>query len=246
MQKGPVAFVIDGDEGSRRRISDLLRSVQIEVATFGTAREFLSAQRPDAPGCLILEVRLPDMSGLELQAEISNRVPALPIIFTTAYADVPMSVQAMKAGAFDFLCMPVREETLLASVRQALRKSREGHSAAAWLWEIQTRYDTLTSRERQIMNLVVSGLMNKQIAGHLGLSEITVKVHRASIMRKMMVRSLAELVRSADALAGSLPHSILKLLGTGSDAGGSQRAVNTASANLKFRRGVSDALALVK
>jgi FixJ family two-component response regulator len=198
---GPIAFVVDADQDARERVSQLLRSVQIEVKTYASARDFLSADRTNRPGCLILEVRLPDMCGLDLQAELVTRDRILPTIFTTAYADVPMSVQAMKAGALDFFCKPVREETLLSAVRQALRKSLQDCSAAAALQELQARYDTLTSRERQVMGLVASGLMNKQIAGHLAVSEITVKVHRASIVRKTFVKSLAELVRFADAVA---------------------------------------------
>lgn len=195
-----IAFVIDDDSTIRDGLSSLLRSVDIPVQTFGSPADFLRTSKPDIPACLILDVRLPDISGLEFQIELSELGFSIPIIFITGHADVPMSVQAMKAGAVEFLCKPFREEDLLRAVRSALRKDAVQREASATLALIREHFESLTLREREVMGYVASGLMNKQIAGKLNLSEITVKVHRASIMRKMMARSLAELVRQADAL----------------------------------------------
>jgi FixJ family two-component response regulator len=205
MQSGPqtetsIAYVIDDDAGLRDGISNLLRSVDIPSQTFGSTKEFLRSKRADIPGCLILDVRLPGMSGLEFQTELKKLGVDLPVVFITAHADVPMGVQAMKAGAVEFLCKPFREQELLDAVRTAINKDAEQRSKLSSLAAIRTRHDTLTPREQEVMALVVSGMMNKQIAGRLGLSEITVKVHRASIMRKMDAKSLADLVRQADAL----------------------------------------------
>jgi FixJ family two-component response regulator len=205
MQSGPqtetsIAYVIDDDAGLRDGISNLLRSVDIPSQTFGSTKEFLRSKRADIPGCLILDVRLPGMSGLEFQTELKKLGVDLPVVFITAHADVPMGVQAMKAGAIEFLCKPFREQELLDAVRTAINKDAEQRSKLSSLAAIRTRHDTLTPREQEVMALVVSGMMNKQIAGRLGLSEITVKVHRASIMRKMDAKSLADLVRQADAL----------------------------------------------
>jgi FixJ family two-component response regulator len=205
MQSGPqtetsIAYVIDDDAGLRDGISNLLRSVDIPSQTFGSTKEFLRSKRADIPGCLILDVRLPGMSGLEFQTELKKLGVDLPVVFITAHADVPMGVQAMKAGAVEFLCKPFREQELLDAVRTAINKDAEQRSKLSSLAAIRNRHDTLTPREQEVMALVVSGMMNKQIAGRLGLSEITVKVHRASIMRKMDAKSLADLVRQADAL----------------------------------------------
>lgn len=200
-----IAYVIDDDAGLRDGIRTLLRSVDIAVETFGSTKEFLRSKRADAPGCLILDVRLPGMSGLEFQTELGRLGIDLPVVFITAHADVPMGVQAMKAGAVEFLCKPFREQDLLDAVRSAINKDAEHRSKLSSLAAIQKRYNTLTPREHEVMALVVSGMMNKQIAGKLELSEITVKVHRASIMRKMDARSLAELVRQADALQAAAP-----------------------------------------
>lgn len=197
-----VAYVIDDDAGLRNGISTLLRSVDIGVETFGSTKEFLRSKRADIPGCLILDVRLPGMSGLEFHTELGKLGIDLPVVFITAHADVPMGVQAMKAGAVEFLCKPFREQDLLDAVRTAINKDAENRSKLSSLSAVRQHYEALTPREQEVMALVVSGMMNKQIAGKLGLSEITVKVHRASIMRKMDARSLAELVRQADALDG--------------------------------------------
>ena len=195
-----IAFVIDDDQAVREGLSSLLRSVDIAVETFGSAADFLRSTRPDAPSCLILDVRLPGMSGLDFQEELSKLGSSLPIIFITGHADVPMSVQAMKAGAIEFLCKPFREEDLLRAVRNAIKNNTAHREKAAALALIRDSFDSLTPREKEVMGYIVSGLMNKQVAGMLKLSEITVKVHRASIMRKMKAKSLAELVRQADAL----------------------------------------------
>lgn len=206
MQKGqqqerqPVAFVLDDDAEVRDGLSNLLRSVDIAVQTFGSTEDFLSSKRPDAPACLILDVRLPGTSGLDFQQELARIGVSMPIIFITGHADVPMSVQAMKAGAVEFLCKPFREEELLRAVRSAIKKDAAQREKSSVLALLRKAFTSLTPREQEVMTYIVSGLMNKQIAGQLGLSEITVKVHRASIMRKMNAKSLAELVRQADAL----------------------------------------------
>lgn len=202
-----IAYVIDDDVGLRDGISALLRSVDISVETFGSTKEFLRCKRPNLPGCLILDVRLPGMSGLEFQTELGKLGIDLPVVFITAHADVPMGVQAMKAGAVEFLCKPFRDQDLLDAVRIAIRKDIEHRIKLSSLACVRQRHETLTPREQEVMALVVSGMMNKQIAGKLGLSEITVKVHRASIMRKMNAKSLAELVRQADTLDGAKSRS---------------------------------------
>lgn len=195
-----IVFVIDDDSTIREGLSSLLRSVDIAVETFGSTDDFLRSKRPDVPACIILDVRLPGMSGMEFQGELARLGISLPVIFITGHADVPMSVQAMKAGAVEFLCKPFREEDLLRAVRLAIKKDSAQRDKSLTLSVIRKNYESLTPREQEVMAFIVSGLMNKQIAGKLDLSEITIKVHRASIMRKMRVRSLAELVRQADAL----------------------------------------------
>lgn len=200
-----IAFVIDDDSTIRDGVSSLLRSVDIPVQTFGSTDDFLRSSKPDVPACLILDVRLPGISGLEFQETLGKLGVSIPVIFITGHADVPMSVQAMKAGAIEFLCKPFREEDLLRAVRSAIKKDAIQREASSALTVIRERFKSLTAREREVMGYVVSGLMNKQIAGKLNLSEITIKVHRASIVRKMMARSLAELVRQADALKVNAP-----------------------------------------
>jgi FixJ family two-component response regulator len=200
LQDQQIAFVIDDDRAVRDGLSSLLRSVDIAVETFGTAGDFLQSKRPDVPSCLILDVRLPGMSGLEFQEELGKLGSSMPIIFITGHADVPMSVQAMKAGAVEFLCKPFREEDLLRAVRNAIKNDAVQRNKASALAMSRESFNSLTPREQEVMGYIVSGLMNKQVAGMLKLSEITVKVHRASIMRKMKARSLADLVRQADAL----------------------------------------------
>jgi len=204
-ERQPIAFVLDDDLEVRDGLSNLLRSVDIAVQTFGSAEDFLGTNKPDVPACLILDVRLPGTSGLDFQQELTRLGVSMPIIFITGHADVPMSVQAMKAGAVEFLCKPFREEDLLRAVRSALKKDSLQREKSSALSALRTTFMSLTPREQEVMTYIVSGLMNKQIAGQLRLSEITVKVHRASIMRKMNAKSLAELVRQADALELAKP-----------------------------------------
>lgn len=201
-----TAFIVDDDLAVREGLSNLLRSVNVASKAFPSAEDFLKSTGPDAPGCLVLDVRLPGKSGLEFQEELVKRDFSMPIIFITGHGDVPMCVQAMKAGAVEFMCKPFREDDLLRAVRVAFQKDTAQRQTAATLSAIRQNYETLTPREREVMIYVVSGLMNKQVAFKLNLSVITVKVHRASIMRKMQAGSLAELVRQADALRLGAPN----------------------------------------
>jgi FixJ family two-component response regulator len=199
-QDRAVVFVVDDDASMRRSLETLLRSVGHEVRVFPSADEFMRAERPDAPGCLVLDVRLPGMSGLAFQQELARAGVALPVIFVTGHGDVPMSVRAMKAGAAEFLTKPFDDQVLLDAVHAAIERDRHRRRDAASLAELQARYRVLTERERQVMKLVVVGRVNKQIAAELGLSLVTVKVHRGQVMRKMLAKSVAELVRMADRL----------------------------------------------
>ena len=199
----PVVYIIDDDAQIRDGLANLCESVDLQVRAFASTEEFLNANRPDVPSCLILDVRFPGSgaSGLEFQDKLAENHTAIPIIFITGHGDVPMSVQAMKHGAVEFLIKPVREQDLLDAVRQAIardrRRRQDGEIWAALRW----RFDSLTTRERRIMYLVSRGLLNKQIAAELGLSEVTVKAHRGHVMEKMQAGSLAELVRMSDQLA---------------------------------------------
>jgi FixJ family two-component response regulator len=195
-----VVFVIDDDASTRRSLDTLLRSVGLDVHVFSSAQEFMQAKRTDAPGCLVLDVRLPGMSGLTFQQELARAGVALPIIFLTGHGDVPMTVRAMKAGAVEFLTKPFDDQVLLDAVHAAIERDRERSRDAASLAELQARYRALTEREREVMKFVVAGRANKQIAAELGLSLVTVKVHRGQVMRKMLATSVAELVRMADRL----------------------------------------------
>jgi FixJ family two-component response regulator len=195
-----VVFVVDDDASMRRSLETLLRSVGHDVRLFSTAQEFTQATRPDAPGCLVLDVRLPGTSGLTFQQELAKAGVALPVIFITGHGDVPMTVRAMKAGAAEFLTKPFDDQVLIDAIHAAIERDRARRHDAASLAVLQARYHELTERERQVMKLVVAGRANKQIAAELGLSVVTVKVHRGQVMRKMQAKSVAELVRMADRL----------------------------------------------
>jgi FixJ family two-component response regulator len=195
-----LVLVLDDDASVRSAIANLLRSVGRVVLTFASVAEFLSAPPRDEPACLVLDVRLPGTNGLELQRELAKRDPALQIVFITGHGDIPMSVRAIKAGAVEFLPKPFRDQDLLDAVEQALVRSREVTQQRSEVGELEHRLTLLTPRERQVMQLVVSGMLNKQIAYDLGISQVTVKVHRGQVMQKLSARSLADLVRMAERL----------------------------------------------
>ncbi|WP_304177398.1 response regulator transcription factor [Phenylobacterium aquaticum] len=205
MTASDTIIVVDDDLGVREALDSLLRSVGLSVLLFGSVQEFLAAKLPDAPCCLVLDVRLPGQSGLDLQDELSRADIRLPIIFITGHGDIPMTVRAMKAGAVEFLAKPFRDQDLLDAVRLGLTQDRTRRQEDAGEAELRRKFETLTPREREVLALVTTGRLNKQIAGEIGVSEITVKVHRGQAMRKMAARSLADLVRMADRLGLSPP-----------------------------------------
>ncbi|MGA2718814.1 MAG: response regulator transcription factor [Candidatus Acidiferrales bacterium] len=196
----PIVFVIDDDRLIRDGLQSLIRSVGLRVETFASAQEFLVAKRPDAPSCLILDVRMPGLSGLDLQLKLTEADIRIPIIFITGHGDIPMSVRAMKEGAHEFLTKPVRGQDLLDAAQKAIASDRALRKDRAELMELQKRFDSLTPREKEVLELVVAGLLNKQIADELGMSELTVKTHRAHVMEKTQAESLAHLVRMSEKL----------------------------------------------
>jgi FixJ family two-component response regulator len=196
----PLVFIVEDDESMRRALSNLFQSVGLGVEMFGSASEMLQAKLPDVASCLVLDVRLPGLSGLDFQAELAKANIHIPIIFMSGHGDIPMTVRAMKSGAVDFLTKPFRDQDMLDAVTVAIERDRKRREAGKVVANLQTHFETLTPREREILALVSSGLMNKQIAAELGLAEITVKIHRGHIMRKMGAKSLADLVRKAETL----------------------------------------------
>jgi FixJ family two-component response regulator len=204
-EETPSIVVIDDDASIRKSLDNLFRSVGFQVELFASPQEFLQSNRPDRPGCIVLDVRFPGRSGLDMQQELAAANIQLPIIFITGYGDIPMSVRAMKAGAVEFLTKPFRDQDLLDAVGAALEKDRIRRSGDTRIAELRSRFDTLTARERQVLGLVVAGRLNKQIAGDLGISDMTVKMHRRQVMRKMQAAGLALLVRLADELGISGP-----------------------------------------
>jgi FixJ family two-component response regulator len=196
----PVVFVVDDDDSMRLALARLFYSMKMRVEVFASAREFLKSKRPDVPSCLVLDVRLPGLSGLDFQAELVKEDVRIPIVFITGHGDIPMSVKAMKAGAIDFLAKPFRDQDLLDAVAAAIQGDQNRREQERMIADVKAHFESLTPREREIMALVVAGLMSKQIAARIELSEITVKVHRSHLMRKMGARTVAELVRMAQVL----------------------------------------------
>ena len=196
----PTVFIIDDDHGMRRAIHDLVESVGLRAESFATGEDFLGTKHAHRPSCLVLDVRLPRMSGLDFQRRLAESGMQIPIIFVTAHGDIPMSVRALKSGAVEFLTKPFRDQDLLDAIQQALERDRIAQQQQAEIHDLQDRYRALTAREREVMTLVVSGRLNKQIASEIGASEATVKVHRGNVMYKMQAGSVVDLVRMADKL----------------------------------------------
>jgi FixJ family two-component response regulator len=196
-----TVFVVDDDRSVREGLVDLIHSVGMKAEAFGSAQEFLRHKRPDAPACVVLDVRLPGPSGLDLQRQLRRSEHPIPIIFITGHGDIPMSVRAMKDGAVEFLTKPFRDQELLDAIHQALDSDRVAHEQRAKAAELRRRYESLTPREREVMHLVVCGLLNKQIASELGASEVTIKMHRGQVMHKMKAVSVVELLRMAESIA---------------------------------------------
>ena len=196
----PTVFIVDDDRGMRQSIQDLVESVGLRAESFATGGEFLKRKPTDDPSCLVLDVRLPQMSGLDFQRQLAEAGMQIPIIFVTAHGDVPMSVRALKSGAVEFLTKPFRDQDLLDAIQQALQRDRAERDRQAEIHDLRERYGGLTAREQQVMALVVSGMLNKQIASEIGASEATVKIHRGNVMHKMQATSVVDLVRMADKL----------------------------------------------
>ena len=196
----PIVFIVDDDVSMRRALTNLFESVGLKVEAFGSAPQLLQAKPPQVPSCLVLDIRLPGASGLELQSDLAKANIHTPIIFITGHADIPMTVRAMKGGAIDFLTKPVRDQDILDAVQAAIERDRKRRDLNKTVSNVKSRFETLSSRERDVLALVTSGLMNKQVAAQLGLAEITVKIYRGQIMRKMGAKSLADLVRMSEAL----------------------------------------------
>jgi FixJ family two-component response regulator len=195
-----TVFIVDDDHGMRQAIQDLVESVGLCAESFANGQDFLNRSQAPGPSCLVLDVRLPQMSGLDFQSLLARNGMQIPIIFITAHGDIPMSVRALKSGAVEFLTKPFRDQDLLDAIQQALQRDRVARKQQAEIFHVRERYQTLTAREREVMTLVVSGLLNKQIASEIGASEATVKIHRGNLMQKMRAGSLIELVRMADKL----------------------------------------------
>ena len=200
-----TVFIVDDDHGMRQAIHDLVESVGLRAESFATGEEFLGKKHTERPSCLVLDVRLPKMSGLDFQRRLAETGSQIPIIFITAHGDIPMSVRALKSGAVEFLTKPFRDQDLLDAIQQALERDGVAQKEQAEIHDLQGRYHALTVREREVMTLVVSGMLNKQIAAEIGASEATVKVHRGNVMHKMQAGSIVELVRMADKLKPVLP-----------------------------------------
>lgn len=196
----PIVIVIDDDNDVRGAVADLLRSIGLQTKLFASVRDFLQWKRPDVPSCLVLDVRLPGLSGLDFQSELNKANIQLPVVFMTGHGDIPMTVRAMKGGAVDFLAKPFRDQDMIDAVQAGLDRDRARRQSQSNTSQLKSAYDSLTPREQEIMAWVVDGLMNKQIAGRIGVSEVTVKFHRSNVMRKMGAKSVAELVRMTHAL----------------------------------------------
>jgi RNA polymerase sigma factor (sigma-70 family) len=202
-ERPPIVFIVDDDASVREALKNLIRSVGLHVELFGSATEFLETQRPDAPSCLVLDVRLPGISGLDLQRRLADANVHIPIIIITGHGDIPMSVRAMKAGAIEFLTKPFRDQDLLDAIQVALERSRTRRQREAEIAVLRERFESLSPRERDVVTKVVSGMLNKQIADEIGIAENTVKVHRSRAMEKMQAQSLADLVKMVERLDGS-------------------------------------------
>jgi FixJ family two-component response regulator len=231
-ERNPAIVVIDDDASMRKALENLFKSVGFDVELYASPQDFLQSERPDRPGCIVLDVRFPGRSGLDMQRDLAQAEAQLPIIFITGYGDIPMSVRAMKAGAIEFLTKPFRDQDLLDAVGTALEKDRARRADEIRLAELRARFETLTARERQVMSLVVAGRLNKQIAGELGVSEMTIKMHRRQVMRKMQAGGVAQLVRLADQLGLSAPQPAGVILDRGRPA---RTAVRTPRSNPTIR-----------